>query len=77
MLAAFHFANSLVADALKGSEFHGLYQKLAHAENGHAEFFMRLARIYFDEGVIQKRLDELLIVEERAILSVPFRSALH
>jgi len=67
----------LVADALTDIELKRFYRRLAKAEGTHQDLFIKLARFYFPEDVIQKRLTEWLEIEAEAIQSVPYRSALH
>lgn len=68
---------NLVAEALEDPELKAFYKRLGKAEGQHKHFFLEMARLYFPEEVIAKRLDELLEIERDAIASVPFRSALH
>lgn len=67
----------LVADALTDINLKHFYRRLAKAEGTHQDLFIKLARFYFPEDVIQKRLTEWLEIEAEAIQSVPYRSALH
>lgn len=67
----------LVADALPEGDLKHFYRRLAKAEGTHKDLFVRLARFYFSEEVISKRLEEWLTIEAEAISSVPYRSALH
>ena len=53
-----------------------LLQELEHCEAGHAAAYRSLATEMFGESV-QKRLEEFLKVESRAIQACPWRSAVH
>ncbi|MGH1471427.1 MAG: tRNA-(ms[2]io[6]A)-hydroxylase [Cellvibrionaceae bacterium] len=53
------------------------YATLASSEARHANQFIELAQLYFDEKIIHSRLDELLTIEAKIVESLPFRPALH
>lgn len=67
----------LVADKLEDPELKRFYHRLARAEGHHRNFFIKIAEMYFPIDVIRTRLDALLEIEKTAILSVPYRHALH
>lgn len=67
----------LVAERLEDEELKRFYHRLARAEGHHRNFFIRIAEMYFPVDVIRPRLEELLELEKTAILSVPYRHALH
>ena len=54
-----------------------LYRDFAACEAGHAALFVRLARAYFPNPVVDARLDELLSDEIAVVGTLPFRPALH
>jgi len=67
----------LIAEKIEDPEVQRFYHRLARAEGHHKNFFLRIAEQYFSIEVIRTRLDELLEFEKAAILSVPYRHALH
>lgn len=67
----------LVADKLPEGDLKIFYRRLARAEGTHQDLFVTLAKHYFPEQTIEKRLNEWLEIEATAITSVPYRSALH
>ena len=67
----------LVAEKIEDPDIKRFYPRLARAEAHHRSFFIEMAQLYFDDLTIQLRLKELLEVEKKAILSVPYRHALH
>ena len=67
----------LVAEALPEGPMKEFYRDIASSEARHRGLFLRLARIYFPEETIARRLVELLDVEGRVIAELPLRSAVH
>jgi tRNA-(ms[2]io[6]A)-hydroxylase len=67
----------LVAEALEPGPLKDFYAELTRAEARHHGLFVRLARVYFDEATVERRLGELLSIEERAIAELPIRAAVH
>ena len=53
------------------------YQRIAESEAKHHMLFIELAALYFDQGIIEQRLDELLTEEAAIVHSLPLRAALH
>jgi len=72
-----HERLEMVAAAIEDPTLKNFYTKLSSAESRHRDFFIDMAKLYFDEETITKRLHELAQAEKRAIESVPHRSALH
>jgi tRNA 2-(methylsulfanyl)-N6-isopentenyladenosine37 hydroxylase len=67
----------LVAGALEPGALKELYANLAKAEARHHGLFFRLARKYFDLGVVEARVAELLDFEARLVVRLPLRAAVH
>ena len=66
----------LLGGALPDAELRDFYTRLADAEEGHGDLFLRLARK--STGLeLQPRLEELLAVEARLIRDLPLRAAIH
>ena len=53
------------------------YKELAASESKHRGDFYELALLYFDNDIVEARLDEFLDVEARIVESLPIRAALH
>jgi tRNA-(ms[2]io[6]A)-hydroxylase len=67
----------LVAEALPAGALKDFYGTLTAAEARHRGLFLRLARVYFDEATIAKRLDQLLEIEASILSELPLRAAVH
>ena len=65
---------SLLSGALPEPELQRFYARLAAAEQGHGELFLKLARK--SEG-FAARLEELLQVEAKLVRDLPLRPAIH
>jgi len=64
----------LLAQHLPDEELSGFYARLAEAEKGHGELFLRLARR--SDG-FERRLAEMLRAESALIRDLPLRAAIH
>lgn len=67
----------LVAEALPGGELKTFYNIITRSEDKHGNLFVDLARPYFNDDVIAKRLEELLAREAEIIENLPIVAALH
>jgi tRNA-(ms[2]io[6]A)-hydroxylase len=67
----------LVHDALQDEKLKQFYLKLHESERNHGNIFVDMARIYFAEDEIQKRLKEFVTEESRIIEGLELRAALH
>lgn len=67
----------LLAEGLNDEDMRAYYARLSREEAGHHMIFLRIARFYFDEEIVQKRLEELLDIEAEAMLNTPLRAAVH
>ena len=72
-----HERLQLITQALTDPSLQQFYQRLTRAEDRHKDLFLDLAALYFPDPVIQERFDYFLELENGAIQSVPFRSAMH
>lgn len=54
-----------------------MYRELAASDSKHRQDFYGVAELYFDESVIEQRLDELLDIEAEVVDELPVRAALH
>ena len=66
----------LLARGLREPELREFYGRLADAEKGHGELFLRLARKCAGEAV-EPRLETLLQLEARLVRELPLRPAIH
>lgn len=66
----------LLAEGLGEPELRDFYARLADAEKGHGELFLRLARRSVPEE-LEARLDVLLDHEARLVRELPLRAAIH
>jgi len=64
----------LLAQGLKDAELRQFYRRLAHAEAGHGELFLKLARRC--QGC-PERLEAMLRAEAGLVRSLPLRPAIH
>src|SRR4051812_14131360 len=69
----------MVAEALKerNSPLAEPYLDLARAEARHHGLFFRLARVYFDEPLLEERAATLLDYEAELVRRLPHRAAVH
>lgn len=67
-------AAALPAGEAKLKEF---YRELARAEVRHQDFYVDLARRYFDEAAVAARLEEILENEAGVLAALPVRAALY
>jgi tRNA-(ms[2]io[6]A)-hydroxylase len=68
---------SMVAEALPPGDLKEFYTEITRAEARHHGLFLRLARLYFDDGAIGDRLDDLLDFEAALVRDLPIRAAMH
>lgn len=66
-----------LGEHLEDEGLKNFYQRLGREEAGHYMIFLRIARNYFSDRLINDRLNELLDFESEIMLSVPFRPAVH
>ncbi len=67
----------LLADALDDVALKEFYREFARAESRHHALFMRLAKTYFPDERVERRLAELLDIEAELVDELPVRAALH
>ncbi|MGH1484638.1 MAG: tRNA-(ms[2]io[6]A)-hydroxylase [Cellvibrionaceae bacterium] len=67
----------LIAQHHPEQELQQFYQLITDSEAKHHMLFIDLASLYFNERMIETRLDELLDIEAEIVQALPFRSALH
>ena len=67
----------IVGEAHPDKEMSEFYKRLAREEAGHYTIFVKLAKQYFPADEVDRRLDEWLDLESKAMLSIPLRAAVH
>jgi len=67
----------IVHEALEAGDLKEFYRKLYESEMKHGNIFLEMARHYFDEPIIQKRLAQLVLEEGNILKGLKLRAALH
>lgn len=67
----------MLAEALDPGPLKDFYTDITRSEARHHGLFVRLAKEYFETGVVQRRLDELLDAEAELVARLPHRPAVH
>ncbi len=67
----------MVQEALKPGVLKDFYRKLYESEMQHGNVFLEMARHYFEEPAIQKRLSQLVMEEGKILKGLKLRAALH
>ena len=68
---------ALLAKGLADEELRAFYQELTRAEERHQALYDELARTYFEDALVDQRLDALLDLEAEVARAQPLRPALH
>ncbi len=67
----------ILAENLKEPDLKKFYSDLSASEAGHYVTYIKLAKLYFDEEIVNKRLDELSEIEKKIVLSLPNHPVIH
>ncbi|MEJ5261101.1 MAG: tRNA-(ms[2]io[6]A)-hydroxylase [Ignavibacterium sp.] len=67
----------ILAENITDTELKNFYKELSDSEAGHYVTFVKLAKIYFDESDIKKRLDELTLIEAEIVKNLPNKPLMH
>jgi tRNA-(ms[2]io[6]A)-hydroxylase len=67
----------ILAESINDVELRKFYKELSDSEAGHYVAFVRLARIYFDENVVKKRLDDLTAIEAEIVKNLSNKPLMH
>jgi tRNA 2-(methylsulfanyl)-N6-isopentenyladenosine37 hydroxylase len=67
----------LLAKQLNEPFFKNFYHRLATEESGHQQIFLRLAKQYFSDNLIDEAINRLSIIESQAMLASPVSHRLH
>ncbi len=68
---------NLIAKHIDDTELKAFYTMLYNSEKKHGTIFINMAKHYYDEEIIARRLADLLLAEAEIIKQLPIRSALH
>lgn len=67
----------LVSEALPEGKLKNMYKAIANSEKRHYTQFIELAKLYFDNALVEQRADELLDIEAELVRSLPIQAKLH
>jgi tRNA-(ms[2]io[6]A)-hydroxylase len=67
----------MLAEHLPPGDIKDFYLEITRSEARHHAIFTHLAKLYFPEDVVQKRLDEILEREAEIVTALPHRAAVH
>ncbi len=67
----------ILAAGIKDLQLQEFYKNLASTEAGHYVTFIKLAKLYFDEEKVKKRLDELCTIEAEIVSSLKNEPYMH
>ncbi len=67
----------LLAENISDPELKSFYQALSSSEAGHYVTFIKLAKLYFPEEKVNRRLDELTNIEREIVVSLPDHPTMH
>ncbi|HXH18159.1 MAG TPA: tRNA-(ms[2]io[6]A)-hydroxylase [Chitinophagales bacterium] len=67
----------IMHEALEDDRLKDFYRRLYESEINHGNVFLEMARNYFDEPVIQRRLAQLVFEEGKILNGLKLRAALH
>ncbi len=67
----------LIAEALPSGDLKKFYLAITESEKRHDDLFLKLAYLYFDQEIVDQRLDTLLDAEADIVKQLPIQAALH
>lgn len=67
----------LIGEVIDDPKISKFYLNLHKQELEHIDSFIKMAKLYFDSDVVNKRVDEILEQEAKVTESLPWRSAIH
>lgn len=67
----------ILAENIKNEGLKKFYKDLSDSEAGHYVTFIKLAKLYFDEELVRKRLDELTQIEAEIVKNLPNKPLMH
>lgn len=67
----------ILAENIQNEQLKKFYKELSDSEAGHYVTFIKLAKLYFDEELVRKRLDELTQIEAEIVKNLPNKPLMH
>ena len=67
----------LIGEVIDDPKISKFYINLHKQELEHIDSFIKMAKIYFDSDLVNKRVDEILEQEAKVTKSLPWKSAIH
>lgn len=67
----------ILAENIENEDLRKFYKELSDSEAGHYVTFVKLAKLYFDEELVRKRLDELTQIEAEIVKNLPNKPLMH
>lgn len=67
----------VISQHLPTQELRDYYLKLAREEAGHYRVFLKMAKMYYDDAVVDARLQDFIAIEREVIQTIPIRPAVH
>lgn len=67
----------LIAEAITDQQLQKFYRAITKSEQRHFQVFCELAYCYFDQNIVDQRLDELLDIEAKICAELPLQAMLH
>jgi tRNA-(ms[2]io[6]A)-hydroxylase len=67
----------LIGEALESGPLKNFYIALSRSEARHQDLMVDLAYLYFEDAIVDQRLQHLIEVEADIVANLPLRSALH
>lgn len=67
----------VIAQHLPTEELRRYYDKLAREEAGHFRVFLKMAKMYYDDAVVDARLKDYIGFEQEVVDTLPIRPAVH
>ncbi len=67
----------ILAENINNEELKRFYKELSDSEAGHYMTFVKLAKLYFNEEIVRKRLDELTTLEAEIVANLLNKPLMH
>ena len=67
----------LIGDVIDDPKISKFYLNLHKQELEHIDSFIKMAKVYFEDEIVNKRVNEILEQEAKVTESLPWRSAIH
>ncbi len=67
----------LIGEVIDDPKISKFYLNLHKQELEHIDSFIKMAKVYFEDDIVNKRVNEILEQEAKVTESLPWRSAIH